>query len=619
MKWLLFALPALLLCTNASAIVKYDEGALFINGVTLLQDRENPKDYYYLPQYPRLSAKEDGTLEFLCIKYIGEKAEGNGGLFHALIEFSLPADLLKEITKQLQIISPGARIAGPVPLMQPKASEGDNVPPSFEIVSGILSNKEGKDAFTRSVITSGYAPLTPGSKAAVAALLNQQGATLLWNSFTGPTSDVSVSLHGYYEAAVKGYNAVVTADMTTLYEHFSEMIDVQSGYNKTQIRNIVDQLQQKGVLKVDVFDRSVGLGIKTSDMEAVLNLVTNKLTEIMFDTKTGWAKTPERVDPMLGFDPRGRQEKTGTGGVINDIAEGIATINGSLPILGWFSPKKEQNLNPQYVTDNQYVLKNVKDIRSNSFYLNLSKSTTIKVPLHTSGNLGGMYANNGTDEKYFRIVNMNDPSFQRRGITFQIDGEYVDAFDDLVNFVTVNFRKKYDSTQYDVTDQLIFSAADLKDGKSFKEISYPRLGMQKSDWLAYEYQLVWSIKGKAATIRFPMDEQQWISSSDPAISLVLPFKKEYIEVDADRQLFKSDSMSSANISFATSLGGDKKVVRNVILRQGDQSSVLKTAVYHDSGSPVVYQTKWYSPKGELTDQLKLISTNYLFLVPPPAS
>src|SRR3954464_10037129 len=99
MKLFLFAIVCLFLAARAAAIIKYDEGALFINGVTLLQDRENPKDYYYLPQYPRLATKEDGTLEFLCIKYIGEKAEGNGGLFHALIEFSLPADLITSITK----------------------------------------------------------------------------------------------------------------------------------------------------------------------------------------------------------------------------------------------------------------------------------------------------------------------------------------------------------------------------------------------------------------------------------------------------------------------------------------------------------------------------------------
>ena len=63
-KILISFLLYLFLLPYARAVVKYDEGAVYIKGVVLLQDRENPKEYYYLPQYPRLSRKDDGTLEF---------------------------------------------------------------------------------------------------------------------------------------------------------------------------------------------------------------------------------------------------------------------------------------------------------------------------------------------------------------------------------------------------------------------------------------------------------------------------------------------------------------------------------------------------------------------------
>ncbi len=604
------------LSLSSSAQVKYDEGNVSIGGLTLLQDRSNPKDYYYLPRYPRLATKEDGTLEFLCIKYVGDKGESSGGLFHALVEFKLPDTLLQTVTKELQKITPGARVAGAVPLMQPKKDDPENVTPSFDIVSGVLSNKEGKDAMTRSVVTSGFAPLTPGSKAAVAAVLNAQGMTLLWNSFTGPTSDVSISIHGYYEAAVRAYNAVVTAEMNVVYDHFSQIFNDQEGHSKTQVRQVVDQMIKSGGIKVDVFDRSAGLGVKTSDMDGILSVVTNKLTELMFDTKTGWSKEPEKVDPSLGFVDQGKQEKTG---VVNDIAEGFCDVMGSLPILGWFSPQKKKNLNPEYRTDHQYILKDMKTIRTNKFYLNLSKSTTIKVPFHTAGNLGGLYGQIGTDSSYFRIVNMDDPAFQRRNINFQVDGEFVDAFDDIVNFVTVNFKKKYGNGQDDVTAQLIINGTDLKKGINLKEISYPRLGLATADWLNYEYQLLWSFKGKSKVVRYPADEKQWIKSGDPAVSLIPPLVKEYIEVDADRQQFMKDSVSSVNVSFASTQGGDKKVVRNIILRVADQSSTTKITVYHDPGSPVVYQPAWYSQqKGQAKTDLSMLSSNYLFLAPPPA-
>lgn len=608
----------ILIHENGKAQVKYDEGAFYLKGVTLLQDRNNDKDYYYLPQYPRLSTKDDGTFEFLCLKYVGEKAENSGGLFHALIRFDLPDTLIATLQKELRKISPGARIAGPVPLMQPKKDDPEIVTPSFDIVSAVLSNKEGENAMTRTVVTSGYAPLTPGSKAAVASLLNQNGATLLWNSFTGPNSDVSVSLHGYYEASVRAYNAIVTAEMNVIYSHFSQMKAKQEGYNKKQIRQVIDDLQKKGGLKVEVFDRSAGLGIKTSDMDGILSLITNKLTEIMFDSKTGWSKEPEMMDPNLGFDPRGRQgDKSEAGQVISDIGEAMSDVMGSLPILGWFSPKKKKNTNPEYITDNQYVMKDIKNIRTQKFYLNLSKSTTIKVPFHTAGNLGGLYSELGEDEKYFRIVNMDDPDFQKREINFQLDTKFNDAFDDIISFVSIVFRKKYGNGQDDVTSQVMINGDDLKKGITSKSISYPRLGITNSDWLNYEYQVVWSFKGRQEVVRYPKEINNWVSTSDASIPLTPPLVKEFIEIDGDREQFVIDSISSVNISFASVLGGEKKVVKNIVLRATDQSAPSKISLYHDIDAPVVYQDTWYSKRrGQHKANLSLLGTSYLFMQSP---
>ena len=66
---------------DLSAVVKYDEGRMMIDGIQLLQDNSNPLEYYYLPQYPKLAKNEDGSFEFLCIKYVGENKESSGGLF----------------------------------------------------------------------------------------------------------------------------------------------------------------------------------------------------------------------------------------------------------------------------------------------------------------------------------------------------------------------------------------------------------------------------------------------------------------------------------------------------------------------------------------------------------
>jgi hypothetical protein len=167
---------------------------------------------------------------------------------------------------------------------------------------------------------------------------------------------------------------------------------------------------------------------------------------------------------------------------------------------------------------------------------------------------------------------------------------------------------------------LIINGNDLKKGINLKEIGYPRLGLQTADWLEYEYQLLWSFKGKPKEVRYPSDATKWIKSSDPAVSLIPPLVKDYIEVDADRQQFMTDSISSVDINFLSIQGGDKKPVRHIILRSGDQTSTSKISIYHDQEAPVVFQATWYSKsKGAAKMELAQLKSNYLFLTSPSAN
>ena len=106
------------------ALVNYEKGQEFILGVQLLQDSADVNAYYYVPQFSRLSTRADGTFEFLCTKFVGADGGASGGLFHALIEFTLPADVLTDITKELNKKYPQARIVGPVPLL-PVVDKGE--------------------------------------------------------------------------------------------------------------------------------------------------------------------------------------------------------------------------------------------------------------------------------------------------------------------------------------------------------------------------------------------------------------------------------------------------------------------------------------------------------------
>ncbi len=575
-------------------LVKYDEGRRIVDGIVLLQDSETPTDYYYLVDAPRLAVREDGTFELMCLKYVGSGGpETNGGLFHALIEFSLEPERVAEMERKLRDEVPGARIAGPVPMLE-NIRDGEAGMAGFQVVSSILSDTEGELPLTKSIVDSGHCPLLPGSRAAIAARLSQEGATLLWSSFQGSTSDVSVSISGYYEALVRGYNAVVEAEASTVYEHFSQVFNRQSGYDRTQLRQATNELIQDQTIRVEVFDRSEGLDIETGEMQAILDLVTNKLIELMFDAQAGWARVPPTESTLDQGQIRDRQER----GAFAEFFAGTG--------------------NQEYVSDNQFVMKDIKDIRTNKVYLNLSKSTTIKVPFFSTGNIRGFYDLFGEDSPYFRVINLDEPDFGRREVLFQLDGSFSSAFGEILNFVTVSFRKAYANGQATVTKEVTITGKDLREGKDLQQIVYPALGLSGQQLLEYDYRLSWSFNGESATVNRPRDPTQWYQGQLGAISLKPPFAKSLVELDADLEAFTAGGMQAATVVFFTVLNGKPQIQKRVIFRAADAENRQRVALYHDEGEVVAFQVSWKPADGsdgratpirELTDQ-------YVFLAPP---
>ncbi|MCH9648255.1 MAG: hypothetical protein K0U98_08450 [Deltaproteobacteria bacterium] len=604
---LLATFSGLLWSSEAAALVHYDQGRREIDGVQLLQDTQDPSVYYYLPQYPRLATSADGGFELLCLKYVDSSGGTHGGLFHALVEFTLPEEVIAGLETKLRKQVSGGRIAGPVPLMS-GGGEGDSAGSSFRLVSGVLSDvssEPGSEGFTRSVVTSQQAPITPGSRAAVAAILDQRGATLLWESLSGPTSDVSVALSAYYEASVPSYGARVTAEMETVYRHFSLVSNHQEEFTRRQIRQAIDELERSGGLTVEVFDRAGATGALTSGgggLDGVLDLVTQKLTELLFDHQTGWAADPEREATVEAGQIQGRQR----GGFLSRLFRGAK--------------------NRKYYSDDQWVLKNRQDIRRQRFVLDLRRETTLRSPVETSGNLGGLYGALGGgssggssrgESRYFRIVSLEDPAFEHREVHFQLDGDYLEAFEDTVNFVTVNLRKEYPGRPA-LTRTLTFGRGELERGETFQTLRFPRLGESGADWSEFQFQVRWSLRG-GQVLADPEAPGTWLRSSSPAISLAPPLTKKVIEIDVDPTAFASPGVSHGVLEFATFLAGEAAFRRPVVLRPAARDGTVAARLYFDRGRPVVYRLSWYGPAGERRGPAQPLDSEYLYLVAPEAS
>lgn len=577
----------LTVCGNA--MVKYDEGRLELNGVQLLQDSDNKNAYYYIPPYPRISRLSNGDFEFFCIKYVGGKGkEDSGGLLHALVQFSLPPEEFKELQKALKDLLPDAVLMGAVPLLE---DDGEGSPPGFRIVSSILDvNSAGN--FTTQIITSGNAPLVAGSKAAIAAQLTPDGSTLLWESFSGPTSDISVVIQAYYHALVKAYHARITADLAVVYEHFSSFQNKQGGFKREQTRQAIDSLTQAGVIDIQIADMSDAYDVNSQQYADLVNIITEKIVDLMFNVKSGWAKLPDMEAGVMPDEIKERYER----GAFVSFFVG----NGTQP----------------YIPDDQLILKTKQEIRNFKFSLNLTQSTAIKVPIYSAGNVGGFYDAFKDDKRYFRIVDMNDPSFQSREIYFQMDGKFVDSFEEMIDHVSVRVQKHYTDTLHNAfVSTLIFNKEAITQGKFLQSLSYKRLGDGSDQWLEYEYQVGWKLLGIDSIILMP--PAGWTSVNVSSVMIQPPFEKREIEIDMDHEQFESMGYQSARIRFASILCGQPYKGKSIVIRKSDLNDSVKTNVYHDSNETVVYQVNWYGSNNRTQEELRVLDEDYLFLVPPP--
>ena len=564
---------------SALALVNFESGQLEVNGVLLLQDAKDPQGYYYLPPAPRVSTRADGGTEISIVKFVDPQGETSGGLLHMLITFSLPPDELAALKDALKKEKSGAKLLGPVPLHQ--ESEG-----SFTVISGTLSDK----GFTRSLIASGRAPVTPGSKAAVAATLTPHGATLLWESLSKPTSDVSVALRTYYEAVLPSFEAKIQADISTVYQHYSKVKNKQEDYTKRQIRDITDELVRDGVIKIDILDRLPDEAANKA-MQSLVDLCAGKLTEIIFDQKTGFTAIPEKETAVESGQMQGRQKK------------------------GWLSNLFTGSGNQKYYTDNQYVIKKREDIQRAVFNINLTRRAVVKVAVDTAGNISGLYEEFKDNPDMFRVVNLADPAFQKRDVYFRIDGNYSDVFQKIMNFAGVSIRKVYPG-HADATGELIFTREDIREGRLSKSWRYARLGQQDAGWLNFDYRTAWSIQG-SSTISDPQDGNSWLKSSDPIVTIAPPLTRLDLEVDADRFLFEEAGMRSAMLEVRYEIFGKEKKQRLAVMRSTDAESVSSAVVFHDPRSKAEYRVNWYPASGEaIKGEWKPLEDSYLVLTPP---
>lgn len=614
---------------NLDKVVKAGE-------LTLFQELQNEKSYYYLSDKPHIATDENGLPKFSFLRYVEnirsgaaeeEAREGEGeGIVHAVIELSVTDDQLKDAQRELRRIVSDAVIKGPV------IYRGGTI----ALVSS-FAKADGE--LTKQVIGIGKAPIMDGQKAAVSVQLTKKGAEILWESFKTPTPDMSIS----FEMEVEGYRspkrAVIEADFEQVYEHKNFQAAVAAPILAAEIKATFDDLVKKGAIKVT----QVG---EDANLEKIMETAYNKILNMMFDP-SGGTGTPslgsltslagnnasllDRATTMLGtarteartenqrnaglreeavkrareeYDEEMRLRRGNTGqGSEGASASADSSYVPPTEVSHEEASNMERDLEsrrqaireaeesvPQNVTVPSFAVAasfEMKTIRQKgTFKIDLNKYTTDNLSMRFDENFGKINC-----DECFTQVNLDDALFKQRELVAFVDGANMNDFGNFINFVTVKLKKKHESGEITDDEVRVDRKSFNKEGNNFKLLYGWKGDNNRSEWLDYETKTTWSFFGGH------MVEEDWRKSDEGAISLAPPLLSKPINIEADPDIMKDKGIRSAEVKIYYKVG-DKEYSKQVRLNMSNNEFSSKIDIIQPRESlDYEYEVMW-NIKGE---------------------
>lgn len=511
-------------------------------------------EYYYLPTNLRLSKKEDGTPEFIFVKYTTEETAAAGGvqgaLMHFLMEWGLTPEQEAELQQKLSAKLEGLKdinekykevknpkIMGPITLKSDVEGE------TFRIISGTLTNQK----FTPNMVTSGKAPLLPGSKMAVAAILEKNGAQLLAATFEKARSitDVSLNLRFQYEALTPAVDGIITVDweqVDSLYQHFKR--------DYTHEDKDDDTMPFSNSLKDDI--------------------ITDEVKDSLFSYLEQTKAVVIRLDQLKPDNPVAKEI---TAAFMEYFLSSVADKNFAMPEEGKPAESLDNKYEPsedlyEYHFDaKRMTVKRKKGRETYSLKLRIPVVHEVTI----TENLASWYDGAKHNKKCVTSVNLNDPFFQHRDINLILDGEAEKMFGDEVNALSVDIRKKR-SGGNDFQDAIMIDKAKLAKGV-LASLTYARGEDKNPD--VYEYRVSWNLKGRV----YP-ENPQWEKGDWKGINLVAPVAPRNIMFEGDIAAMKEMGIPRATLQVRYQKFG-QEVETNIPITVSKGVPLVEKTIYTD--------------------------------------
>lgn len=574
-KWFFSALFLTLFYTNSTfaQLLNYDNKVDLVlsdgTNLVLYGADAKPNEYYYLPVNLRLAKRPDGVPEFLFLKYTTEQRADAGGvqgaIMHFLMEWGLTPEQLADAQKKIEaLFGYGTRrvyygksakgvavyknlanskdkplIKGAVELQIEKEN-------SFKIVSAIMEDK----TMTKSIVSSGKAPLIPGGKVAAAASFDKNGAQLMASTFEKSRSiaDLSIALNYKYKLMAPAIEGSIMIYWDKFYQFMQE-----KGHDYSY------HYYHCGDCEVDgkEYDSYSTESSKYSGWDNITEeLRKRKIVEVKIDQKD--IDNPISKD-VVDYFMQSFMESISDEGEEKAVNE-PASAGDSTPTK--FSSSYSVNMN-----------KLRKRTESGYTYISLKYRAPIMREVQLVGNMASWYDGVKNNPKCVSSVNLNDPFFQHRDINFIVDLESEDIFSKEINYATVNVQKKRSSGN-PFAEQVTIDRDYLKQKGIKATMTYARGEDKNSE--AYEYKVQWSTRGGYL---YPSNPT-WQKGDWQGVTLAAPVSPRTIQFEGNLEELKAAGFTRATLQVRYYKFG-REVETNIPLTVSKNESLVEQTIFTD--------------------------------------
>ncbi|MEZ4514276.1 MAG: hypothetical protein R3C62_20570 [Chloroflexota bacterium] len=269
-------------------------------GVPVMADYHDPRQFYYLPNRPKLAVDENGrpAIRLLIFREnldeVPPEEEHAAGFLVFDTSLAWPEATLNKVAQKIQDdlsldqpprLAPLPYRSGSVRLMfldkvtQPPPAEGEE--PAAEPVSKWVPMLE----------SSGVPSLYGENRAIFSAMLSKKAAALMLGAFEG-FIPAGVIYDLEYVGLQRAFNVHVEADWEQVYHHISEKYAVDLVFVSINTAEIIDELEEKQLI---TFTASLE-GVDEEGMEAEFKAVRKELEEFVLEKFFKPVTNPNQLD-----------------------------------------------------------------------------------------------------------------------------------------------------------------------------------------------------------------------------------------------------------------------------------------------------------------------------------